>query len=86
MLPDKIERELTDGQPWCFWQKPGLPAHLQQCVEYEQETVDIYEEALRDCVEQSRTIPSYRSGMTGGTDTLYQLISHYLWLLGVRKN
>lgn len=84
MLDEQIERELADGEPWCYRQQTKLPPHLPQCVEPEQETPDIYEEALRDYMEQIRK-SLYGPEMKRKKGSLYQKISHYLCLLGLRK-
>ncbi len=85
MLDERIERELTDGEPWCFWQQTKLSHERSHLVEQELGTADIYEEALPHHTEPSMRSSANGLGRTGETGSFYQLISYYLGLAVVRK-
>jgi hypothetical protein len=74
MLDGRIERELADGEAWCFWQQTKLPHQRSRLVEQEQGTVDIYEKALLHHVERSRTSPSKGLGITRETGSLSKIL------------
>lgn len=43
MFDGQVEKELLNGEPWFFGQKPQLPLHLQLLVDEQQNRQDIWE-------------------------------------------
>jgi hypothetical protein len=86
MLYRQMERELTQGEPWCPCHQNQRSDHRSHLVEPEQQTVDIYEEASLNHIEQVKKSQSNCLGATSSkVISLYQLISQYLCLSVARR-
>lgn len=82
MLYSQMERELSEGQPWCPWQQTNLSEVRSHLAEPDQRTVEICNEVLHTHLERSRINQSSCAGVNQTkSNNLYQLIYYYWCLL-----
>ncbi len=82
MLYSQMERELSEGQPWCPWQPTNLLEVRSHLAEPEQRTLENCDEVLHTHLERAKSNQSTCSIISSTkSKNLYQLIYYYWCIL-----